>query len=150
MSTSTLHTAIGSARVSSTPNRAALAAVLLAGALISAVAAFAIAPAASAPTAEADPALTRLLQGMALIKLAFVAAMAGLVIWRFGRPVSRPVAAGYLFSVWTVTAATVLIWQSVWLGAASLLFHGAAFAFLVLALRDDRILPPGLNRPPVS
>ncbi len=146
MSTSTANVPSVSNPAGQAPNRVALAAVLLAGSAIGAFVAYGIAPAAPVSSAAADPELTRLLQGMALIKLVFVAAMAGLLVWRFGRPVSKPVATGYLFSVWTATAATVLIWQSAWLGLASILFHGAGLAFLLLGLRDDDVLPAGLRK----
>ena len=75
---------------------------------------------------------------MALIKLVFVAAMAGLVVWRFGRPLSKPMATGYLFTVWTATAATVLIWQSAWLGLASILVEGLVI-WLVAAQLASRV-----------
>mgnify|MGYP000635579323 CR=1 FL=1 len=43
-----------------------------------------------------------------------------------------------------ISAATVLIWQSSWLGLASVLFHGAGLAFMVPGLRDDRVLVIGV------
>lgn len=122
-------------------------AALVGGSLVAAAIAHGasmLAPAA-ATAAAADPALARLLLGMAFVKLAFVAAMAGLAAWRFRHPLADGTALGYLACVWAATAATVLIWQSAWLGFASVLFHGAGFAFMVLGLRDDRVLPAALR-----
>lgn len=129
------------------PNRWLLSGVLLAGCALGAMAAVAIAPAVDA-SVPVDRELARLMQGMALVKLAFVAAMAALVLWRFGSPLNARIAAGYLFSIWTIATATALIWQSAYIGPAALLFHGAGFAFLLLAMRDERLVPESLRRLP--
>lgn len=121
---------------------------VIVGAAVAAVLAHAAAslsvPAVAAPTT--DPALSRLLLGMTFVKLAFVVAMAALSVWRFRRPLGTGLALGYLACVWASTAATVLIWQSAWLGFASVLFHGAGLAFMVVALRDDCVLPLARRR----
>ena len=126
--------------------RGVLTAVMLAGCVIAAAAVHLLAPALpSVHAVPDDPALARLMQGMAVIKMTFVAVMAALLVWRFGRPVTLQMTLGYLCCIWVISAATVLIWQSSWLGTASVLFHGAGFAFMVLGLRDDRVLPGGLT-----
>ena len=145
MSSSTIDAAVSVAQPSRASGRVALTALMLGGCAISAAAVYSFTPAALSTANVSDPALARLMQGMAIIKLAFVAAMAGLLVWRFGRPMTPAITAGYLACIWTICAATVLIWQSSWLGPASLLFHGAGFAFLVLGLRDDRVLPDRLK-----
>jgi hypothetical protein len=145
MSTSTIDAAVPVSRPFHAPGRFALTAIMVAGCVVAAAAAHLIAPAVVVPAAAIDPDLARLMQGMAFIKLAFVAVMAGLLVWRFGRPMTPAIALGYLSCIWTISAATVLIWQSSWLGLASVLFHGAGLAFMVLGLRDDRVLPAGLT-----
>lgn len=146
MRTSSMLDVAGSpAHSRSAPGRAALSGIMLAGCAVFAAAAQFLAPAVEITSAVVDPDLARLMQGMAFIKLALVALMAGLLVWRFGRPMTAPVTLGYLACIWTVTAATVLIWQSSWLGLASVLFHGAGFAFMVIGLKDDRVLPAGLR-----
>lgn len=145
MSTSTIESAVPSLWQFAAPGRVALTAVMLAGCVVSAATVHLLAPSVLATTTASDPELARLMQGMAFIKLAFVAAMAGLLVWRFGRPMTPAITLGYLSCIWVVSAATVLIWQSSWLGTASVLFHGAGFAFMVLGLRDDRVLPDNLR-----
>lgn len=145
MSASTIDSAVAHRRQFAAPGRVALTAIMLAGCAISAAVAHLIAPSVVATATASDPELARLMQGMAFIKLAFVAAMAGLLVWRFGRPMTPAITLGYLSCIWMVSAATVLIWQSSWLGMASVLFHGAGFAFMVLGLRDDRVLPDSLR-----
>ena len=83
---------------------------LLGGSLVAAAIAHGasmLAPAAT--SAAADPALARLLFGMVLVKLALVAAMAGLAAWRFRHPLADRAALGYQVCVWAALAATVLI-----------------------------------------
>ena len=145
MSTSTIDAAVPVSPPPHASGRFALSAIMVAGCVVAAVAAHLIAPSVVVPATAVDPDLARLMQGMAFIKLAFVAVMAGLLVWRFGRPMTPAIALGYLSCIWTISAATVLIWQSSWLGLASVLFHGAGLAFMVLGLRDDRVLPAGLK-----
>jgi hypothetical protein len=83
-----------------------------------------------------DPALARLLRGMALIKGVIATAAAAAVCWRFGRPVSKPVAAGYLLGSWILVGSTLLIWQLSWIPAAAILFHAAALSMLFVSWRD--------------
>ncbi len=89
-------------------------------------------------TLEADPALARLLRGMALIKAALVLAGMAVVGWRLGRPVSVRYAAVYLGGLWTLVVAVTLIWQLTAVGAAAALFHVATLGLFLAAWRDDR------------
>jgi hypothetical protein len=74
---------------------------------------------------------------MALLKGFAVAAAVAALLWRLGRGVTLPVAAGYLLSAWAMSAATVLIWQLVHIPLAAVLFHAALIGLLVAAWRDD-------------
>jgi hypothetical protein len=85
---------------------------------------------------HADPALARLLRGMALIKGAIAIAAVAAVWWRFARPVSKPVAAGYLLGSWLLVGSTMLIWQLSWIPAAAILFHAAAVSMLIVSWRE--------------
>jgi hypothetical protein len=58
--------------------------------------------------------------------------------WRYGWPVSRGVAAGYLAGAWLATSATVMMWQLTSIALAAVLFHVGEIAPLVLAWRDYR------------
>jgi hypothetical protein len=83
-----------------------------------------------------DPALSRLLRGMAVIKAAITMALVAAVLWRFGRPLSKPVAAGYLLGAWALVGATTLIWQLSWIPAAAILFHAAFLSMLFVSWRE--------------
>jgi hypothetical protein len=85
----------------------------------------------------ADPALARLLRGMAVIKGAAVLAAFAAVFWRLGWRASLGSAAAYLTTTWLLAGSTMLIWQLTWIPAAAVLFHGALIAILVAAWRDD-------------
>jgi len=85
---------------------------------------------------QADPALGRLLRGMALIKGVIALAILAAVWWRFGRPVFKSAAAVYLSGSWIVAGSTMLIWQLSWIPLAALLFHAAALSMLVVGWRE--------------
>jgi hypothetical protein len=85
---------------------------------------------------HADPALARLLRGMALIKGMIAIAVVGVVFWRLAWPVSRTAAAAYLASSWAVAGSTMLIWQLSYIVPAALLFHVAAFSLLFVSWRE--------------
>jgi hypothetical protein len=97
-----------------------------------------LAAATAAPSAASagDPDLARLLRGMAVIKGSAVLLFLGLLWWRFGAPIGFSVAAAYLIGAAALSAATMLIWQLAWIGAAAAIFHVAALMLLVLAWRD--------------
>ncbi len=83
-----------------------------------------------------DAALSRLLRGMAAIKGGIAVAAIGAVLWRFGLPLSKGVAIGYLLGCCALAGATMLIWQLTLIPFAALLFHGAALGMLVMGWRD--------------
>jgi hypothetical protein len=85
---------------------------------------------------HADPALARLLRGMALIKGMIAIAALAAVFWRLAWPVSKSAAAAYLVSSWAVAGSTMLIWQLSYIVPAALLFHAAALSLLLVGWRD--------------
>jgi hypothetical protein len=88
-------------------------------------------------TGTADPDLSALLRGMAMLKAAMTAAGAGILWWRLSRPISTSLAAAYVACVTAASAATGLVWTMSCLWAATILFHGALIAFLIMGLRDS-------------
>jgi len=84
----------------------------------------------------ADPALARLLRGMALIKAAIALGASSAVYWRLAWPASRTVASLYVIASWVLAGSSVLIWQLSFIAFAALLFHAAALSMLVLAWRE--------------
>jgi hypothetical protein len=85
---------------------------------------------------HADPALARLLRGMALIKGMIALAAVSAVFWRLTWSVSKPVAASYLIASWAITGSTMLIWQLSYIVPAALLFHAAALSLLLVSWRE--------------
>jgi hypothetical protein len=86
----------------------------------------------------ADPELSLLLRGMALIKAILVAGGLSALWWRFRWPVSTKLALGYVAGAWLVTGATMMIWQLTAIAAAAVAFHVGEVTLLVLAWRDYR------------
>jgi hypothetical protein len=84
----------------------------------------------------ADPALARLLRGMALIKGMIAIAAVGAVFWRLAWPVSKIGAATYLISSWVLAGSTMLVWQLSYIVPAALLFHAAALSLLLISWRE--------------
>jgi hypothetical protein len=85
---------------------------------------------------QADPALGRLLRGMALIKGMIAIAVVGAVFWRLAWPLSRTTGAAYLVSSWALAGSTMLIWQLSYIVPAALLFHVAALSLLLVSWRE--------------
>jgi hypothetical protein len=85
---------------------------------------------------ETDLALAHLLRGMAVIKGMLALAAVGAVLWRFGWPVSKPVAFGYAFGSSVLTGSTMLIWQLSLIPLAAVLFHVAAVSMLIIGWRE--------------
>lgn len=111
---------------------------LVAAASLATVAALALAdPSASL---SGDPELTRLLRGMAAVKLAFALPIAGAVWWRLGQPASAPLAAVYVAIVAGAFAALAMVWRLSEPGLASLLFHASLIGFAVTALREPALM----------
>jgi len=84
-----------------------------------------------------DPELAHLLRGMGLIKATIALAAMAVTWWRFGRPVSRVAAGGYVVGLGLMTGATVSIWELSSLLPAAVLFHAGLFTSLWVALRND-------------
>jgi hypothetical protein len=84
----------------------------------------------------ADPALARLLRGMAAIKGMMALAALGAVFWRFGWPTSKGVAVVYLCGTSVLAGSTMLIWQLTAIPLAAVLFHVAALSMLVAGWRE--------------
>jgi hypothetical protein len=89
-----------------------------------------------APARLAEPALEVLIRGMAAIKLLLVAGAVAVLWWRFGRPVSAPMAGAYLAGACLAAIAPPLIWQLKLLWPAAILFHAGELALLLTAWRD--------------
>jgi hypothetical protein len=85
---------------------------------------------------HADPALARLLRGMAVIKALIATAAAGAVFWRVGLPIAAKYAACYIISVWVMAGSATLIWQLSFLLPAAVLFHIGALSMLLVGWRD--------------
>jgi hypothetical protein len=85
---------------------------------------------------RADPDLARLMRGMALIKGVIAIAIVATIWWRFGCPVFKSVAAGYLLGSWILVGSTTLIWQLWWIPLAAILFHAAALSMLFVSWRE--------------
>lgn len=92
--------------------------------------------AASHAEAAAGADFTRLLRGMALIKMALCAAAVAGVGWRLGAAVLLPWLAAYVGLAFAMAAGPGLIWDMVHVRLGALLLHGGLFASLVLLWRD--------------
>jgi hypothetical protein len=117
------------------PRSWTLRAILIAGCALSIGAAVWV----SDPTAylQADPALARLLRGMALIKAVAVLSAVAAVFWRFGRRVTPPQSSAYILGSSMLAGTTMLIWQLSWIVTAAIAFHAALLGLLLAAWRDD-------------
>lgn len=85
---------------------------------------------------QSDLELAQLLRGMAIIKAGIVIAAAGLLLWRFRRPVPVLLAWVYLLGGWLIAGASMMIWQLTLIPLAALAFHVGELAMLVAAWRD--------------
>ncbi len=88
----------------------------------------------------ADPELSRLLRGMAVVKLAFALPIAAAVWWRLGQPASARLAAIYIAIVAGAFAALALVWRLSEPDLASLMFHASLIGFAITALREPALL----------
>ena len=87
---------------------------------------------------QADPALGRLLRGMALIKALIALVAVGALFWRFGRPVPRLRAVVYLCAAWFMVGAATLVWQLSHIAIAAISFHAGELTLLGLVWREHR------------
>jgi hypothetical protein len=85
---------------------------------------------------QADPALARLLRGMALIKGMLAIGAAAAVYWRCAWPMSRQAAATYAISAAAMAGSAALIWQLSYIALAALLFHLSAVTMLIVGWRE--------------
>ena len=85
---------------------------------------------------QADPALARLLRGMALLKGMIAIGAVAAVYWRLAWPVHRRVAVTYLITASLLTGSTMLIWQLSYIVLAAVLFHLAALTMLIVGWRE--------------
>lgn len=91
---------------------------------------------AAARAAAADPELTWLLRGMAVLKAGLALGAVCLVAWRLGYPASARLATGLIVAAALMAAGPVLIWHVAPVAAAALLFHAGMGLLLVLCLTD--------------
>jgi hypothetical protein len=85
---------------------------------------------------QADPALARLLRGMALIKGMIVIGAVAAVYWRLAWPARPVAAASYLAASWVLAGSAMLIWQLSYIVLAAVLFHAAALSLLIVGWRE--------------
>jgi len=85
---------------------------------------------------ETDLALAHVLRAMAVIKGMVALAAVGAVLWRFGWPVSKPIAFGYVVGSSVLAGSTMLIWQLSFIPLAAVLFHVAAASMLIIGWRE--------------
>jgi hypothetical protein len=85
---------------------------------------------------NADPALARLLRGMALIKGMIALAIVCAVCWRLAWPIDKRAGAAYLIGSWAVAGSTMLIWQLSYIVPAAVLFHAAALSLFWVSWRE--------------
>lgn len=92
---------------------------------------------AAARAVAADPELTRLLRGMAILKALLSLAAISLAAWRVGYPSDPRLPAGLVASAALMAAGSVLIWLVAPIVAGAVLFHAGLILLLVLCWADD-------------
>jgi len=122
------HAQAGARRL--TPARARL--ILAAAMATAAAAGFAL----TAPATGADPALTRLLRAMAVIKILFAAGAGATLYWRLASPVAPWRLAAYATAAAAMAAGPGLIWNMSHIAAGAALLHGGLLATILLLWRD--------------
>jgi len=85
---------------------------------------------------NADPALARLLRGMALIKGMLAVGAVAAVYWRLSWTIDARVAATYAITAAAMAGSAALIWQLSYIPFAALLFHAAALSMLIVGWRE--------------
>jgi len=85
---------------------------------------------------KADPALARLLRGMALIKGMLAVGAVAAVYWRLSWTIDARVAATYAITAAAMAGSAALIWQLSYIPFAALLFHAAALSMLIVGWRE--------------
>ena len=92
--------------------------------------------AAATAIAEAGPELTRLLRGMAGLKLLLAAPLAAAALWRMARPIGLAWFGAYAVAFAATAAGPAFIWTLVHIRPGALLLHGGLAAALLLLWRD--------------
>jgi hypothetical protein len=92
------------------------------------------------PTAalRADPSLSHLLRGMAVIKGALALGAIGALWWRFGRPIDEGMAKAYLCGAWFMAGAAMIVWQLGHVGVGAIAFHTGELTLLTIAWFEHR------------
>ena len=109
---------------------------LLVAALVGGFVATSTAASAQAVSAAGED-LTRLLRGMAALKvLLALGAMLG-VLWRLGAPVSAPRFVVYAVACGAMALGPGLVWEMVYVRAGAVLLHGGLLVAVVVLWRDE-------------
>lgn len=95
------------------------------------------------PALVADPALARLLRGMAVLKAVIAVVALALAWWRAGRPIAPWRLCGYALGSAVLAAAAVIVWQLAVVAATSVVFHATLVALALLALGDGPVRGDG-------
>jgi len=90
-----------------------------------------------------DVELAHLLRGMALIKCCLAIGAVLAVSWRFGWPISKAAASGYIVASAIMVGSTMLIWQLSFIVVAAVAFHLSAVYLVILGWRERE--PPGAS-----
>ena len=93
-----------------------------------------------------EPKLLLLLRFMAGLKFAGLVAAALLVHWRLTRPASPRLALAYVAAIATMALAPGLIWSLSHVGLAAASFHAGLLGFLVVAWKDEDVMPRRVAR----
>jgi len=83
--------------------------------------------------------LTRLLRGMAAIKVAIILPAIAAIFWRLGAPASSALLAAYTASATAMALSIGLIWHMAHVGPGALLMHAGLIGTLVLLFRDKAV-----------
>jgi hypothetical protein len=85
---------------------------------------------------QAGPELTRLLRGMAAIKVLMAAGVSAVVLWRLGNAAAWPWLVGYAMAGAMMAAGPGLIWSMAHVTAGAIFLHGGLLATVLLLWRD--------------
>jgi hypothetical protein len=87
---------------------------------------------------RADPDLSRLLRGMAVIKAALALGALAVLYWRLARPIQPATAMAYVVGAWLMAAASMIVWRLSFIGLGALAFHSGELTLLIVAWREHR------------
>ena len=128
-------------RVAARPRRLPWPAILCAAVGTAGLAGVLTGRLASAETGGMEWQLVFLLRFMAAVKAGLVLGALGLAQWRLRRPASDRLAAGYGLALAAMAAAPGLIWSLSAIASGAACFHAGLLLYLVLAWRDEAVLP---------